>query len=262
MEKTNKEKIRLDVDNMPEWLSELCSPKYKKSIIAGINDDDCAIIQSGKEQIVLTTDFLNSNPIALELGIANLWDIGRILVASNLSDLYGSCAYPLGFLTSIMLSKEDATEEDFKLLMTGVKFELDRHHIPLIGGDTKLGSVNNYCGIALGKRKAGTKLILKNGAKVNDSIWVSGKLGSVAAATTGLKDHEMTAKWVKWAKKKIINPKLPVKKSLLLAKSKLGNGGTDISDGLGADLWSICRASGTGAIIYVDKIPISKILSN
>jgi len=45
-----------------------------------------------------------------------------------------------------------------------------------------------------------------------------------------------------------------------LAKSlsKIGiNAMTDVSDGIGTEIKNICAASGVGAIIYADKIPIS-----
>ena len=248
----------IDVDEMPKWLSSLIGKKFHSNIIAGINEDDCAIIKVGKEEIVITTDYLNSNPIALELGIATYWDLGRILVAANISDLCGSCAYPKAFLASIMLDKQNIKESDYKDLMSGVKYELDKCKIPLIGGDSKLGKANSFCGIAIGSKKKNTKLLLKNGAKAGDSIWVSGKLGGTASATFGLQENNMPEDWNEWAKDKIINPSLPLKKSKKLARLKVGNGGTDISDGLGADLWNLCQASKVGALVEVDEIPLSK----
>jgi thiamine-monophosphate kinase len=259
MAKTHKIDRRFDPDEMPFWLFDNFHTGYlKNKVIAGINEDDCAILKIGKEELVVTVDYLNANPITLEMKLGSFWDLGRLLVASNLSDLCGTGALPIAFLASIMLEKAKSTEKDFKQLMSGVKFELDKYHIPLVGGDTKLGNANSLCGIAIGVKEKGTKLFLKNAAKVGHSIWVSGNLGGVSAAIDGLKLNKMGTKWNSWAKKKIISPILPYKKSRYLAKRKIVFGGTDISDGLGADLWSLCLASNIGAIVYADRIPYDK----
>lgn len=245
-----------DADEMPKWLSSLIPAGKYNHVLAGINDDDCAVIKIGEEELVITTDYLNARPITLELGIGDFWDLGRILVASNLSDLCSTGAIPVGFLTSIMLDREVASEEKFKAFMNGVKYELEKHNIPLVGGDTKLGGSDSFCGTAFGVKDKKSKLMLKNAAQIGDSIWVSGNLGGVAAAIEGLKsDMCFDENWVTWAKNKIINPKIPIEKSRLISNSGLGNGGTDISDGLGANLWDLCEASGVGARVDVVNIP-------
>jgi len=208
--------------------------------------------------LVLSTDYLNSNPIAIEFKIGTYKDLGRLLVAANLSDLCGTGAKPIGFLASIMLDKKTSKKADFIELMRGIKKELSIHSIPLIGGDTKLGNSNSFCGVALGMREVNTKLFFKNGAKPDDIIWVSGKIGSVAAAIDGLRDNLMSKEWEKWAIRKITSPIIPLEMSRQLSKTKKINAGTDLSDGLGADLFSLCKASNVGAVINALDIPISK----
>lgn len=248
---------RFDPDEMPKWLSQFFKTQNNSNLIAGINEDDCAILKLGNEELVITTDYLNANTIATEMGLSTFEDLGRLLVAVNISDICGTGAKPIGFLAALMFKKEEANEKEFYLFMNGIKKELSKYRIPLIGGDTKLGNANSFCGTAIGKKEKGTKLFLKNAAKVGDSIWVSSKIGSVSAALAGLKEGGMDESWEKWAKDCIIKPRLPVNLSNALAKSKMANGGTDISDGLGADLWSMCEASGVGAIVWPDRIPIS-----
>lgn len=243
-------------DKMPSLLAAFWGLKNYQNVIAGINDDDCAVIRIGSESLVVSTDYLNANPIALEFGIATYKDLGKLLVAANLSDLCGTGAKPIAFLASIMFNKNKASKKDFLQLMLGIKTELLKYKIPLVGGDTKLGNANSFCGIAIGVKEKGSKLFLKSGAKPGDGIWVSGYIGSVAAAIDILQEKKITSPAKKWAISKIINPRVPLEKSRIAAKTKRINSGTDLSDGLGVDLSSLCNTSQVGAIIEVNYIPI------
>ena len=244
----------LDPDEMPAWLASFFGPaKIPTTIVAGINQDDCAIVDLKQRIVLLTLDFLNANPIALELGIGNLRDIGRLLVASNLSDLYGSGGRPFALLLGITLP-HGSTKAEFNMLMKGVKFEASRHHVAVIGGDTKLGASRALVGVAIGAVRSRKHLFLKNGAKPGDVVWASGHLGSAAAAW-GFRRKDLGPRWKSWAKKILLEPTLPAELSRKVSLGCLGRGGTDVSDGLGADLSTMCEASKVGVIIDENKIP-------
>mgnify|MGYP000920182156 CR=1 FL=1 len=249
-------KKNLDPDEMPKWLSSLWETNINDLVKAGINDDDCAILKLSDDlDLVITTDFLNSSPIGIELGISEPFNIGRLIVGSNISDLCGTGAEPIAFLLGLMLKKGSSVDK-YKEIVLGVKHELDNLNIPLVGGDSKLGKENSFYGIALGISSAQRKLYTKNGAKPGDIIWVSGACGSVGAAVYGLSNKLMNIEWDNWAKSRINEPVLPIVKSKFVAEAKIGNGGTDVSDGLGSDLKSISDASNVGIVINCDSIPI------
>jgi thiamine-monophosphate kinase len=257
MGETFEKDLEFDPDEMPPWLSKLTGKKLNPEIIAGINDDDCAVLRISQREIVITTDYLNAKPIALELGFGSYWDLGRILVGANISDLCGTGALPIAFMASIMVEQGPDAATKFKSIMEGIHFQLQKYKIPLIGGDSKLGR-DAFCGIAIGVKEKGTKLFLKNAASPGDSIWVSGNIGNVSAAIEGLKKGNMSESWNRWARKSIIEPNVPLKKSRTIASLKIVNGGTDISDGLAANLWNLCKSSNVGAIVDVDAIPTAK----
>lgn len=230
-----------------------------KNILCGINEDDCSIISLGDKIIGITTDYLNSKPICLEFNIATYFDFGRLTVASNLSDLLGSGLKPHSFMLGLMLKRSIAKEE-FLSFIEGLKFELDKYGIPLIGGDTKLGQENAFIGIAIGEVNNIKQLFLKNRAKVGDKIFVSGKLGSVASAVAFLKSEfknlEEYKDLKKWSNAQLIDPILPYELSRSLSELELSLGGTDISDGLSSDLYDLCNTSKVGAILYSNLIPL------
>lgn len=245
----------LDPDEMPGWIARLWPRgRRPRSVLAGVNDDDCAMLKWKGQYLVATTDFLNANPIALELGIGGMWDLGRLVVASNLSDLCGSGALPVALLIGVTLP-HGATQADFKALMRGVKLEAGRHGVPVVGGDSKLGKSRALYAVAIGSAQSRKQLFLKNGAKPGDVIWVSGNLGSVAAAVWGYGRADLRGQWKAWARKALLVPRLPLERSRKISAVGLGRGGTDISDGFGADLFEMCKASGVGALVDVECIP-------
>ena len=248
----------LNPDDMPAWLAK----QWPQSslfplIIAGVNDDDCSVIRWSDDYVVITTDYVNAWPIAIELGIGSIRTLGRLAVAANLSDLIGSGARPRGLLIAVTMKRGSNTEE-FKELMRGVKLEAKRWNVPIIGGDTKLGESTAILGVGIGSVESKNDLFLKTGGEVGDLVWVSGYIGSNNAAVLGWDQNNMSQNWRKWAIRVITVPQLPLKMSQKVSQLGFGHGGTDISDGLGIDLKNLCLASKVGVVIKADKLPISK----
>lgn len=248
----------LDPDSMPKWLANLWPiGEISNGIIAGINDDDCAVLRLKNSLLVITTDYINSCPISIELGIGNLRTLGRLVVASNLADLCSSGARPEALLAGITMPRGSTTEE-FKQLMKGVKYESHKWDVPVIGGDTKLGGSLAVLGVGVGSAPSRKNLFLKNQAKAGDLLWVSGNLGSCSAAVLGLKDMDLSSSLRKWAINSLVVPDIPIRMSSKLSDSGLGHGGIDVSDGLGEDLSRLSEASGTGVILDVNRIPVDR----
>ena len=154
--------------------------------------------------------------------------------------------------------KRGTPERHFKEIMRGVRVEADRWDVSVVGGDTKLGDSTAILGVAVGTAESESQLFLKSGARPGDMVWVSGPIGSCNAAVVGFKRGDLSPEWQEWAKEAIISPQLPLLQSGRLARSQLGNGGTDISDGLGSDIHSLCAASEVGAVIDAHRIPVDE----
>ena len=242
---------------MPPLLKKLFATlRPSEGIIAGVDDDDCAVMRSPGKLLIVTTDYLNARPIARELGIGTYETLGRLVVAANLSDLCGTGARPEALLIAVTMNR-NATQRDFRRLMTGVNIEPKRWGVPVLGGDTKLGETDAILGIAIGGASSKRNLFLKNCARPGDLLWVSGSIGSCCAAVFGLSKGYGSTQWRGWAARRITIPDLPLTKSQMLSKAKLGHGGIDISDGFSADLRRMCTASGVGAIVYAKNLPLS-----
>ena len=240
---------------MPSWLKAIPQSRSER-VVAGIDEDDCAVLRLGQALLIVTADYLNARPIALELGLGGLEDLGRLNVLANLSDLCGTGAEPQAFMSAITMPRE-ASQEDFEQVMNGIVSECRKWGIPLVGGDTKLGASMALLGIAIGSAKSEENLTLKRNAKVGDLIWLSGAVGGCNAAVLSLVEDIGVWGNREWAADAILRPNLPLGYSREVSEGRLGHGGIDISDGLGNDLYRLARASGVGLRIHADNIPVS-----
>lgn len=226
-----------------------------KRVLAGVNDDDCAVLHWPADCVIATTDFVNASPVSLELGIGDLSVVGRLAVASNIADLAGTGAVPRCILLNVMLPR-DSTLEDLLLIARGARLEAERWDVPIVGGDTKLGRHTAVAATAIGDSDCKEWLRLKFQAQPGDEIWISGELGSCCAAVAGWRDFRHIDPWRTWASQVLTVPSLPLEKSAELNKLKASRAGTDVSDGLGMDLRQMCASSGVGARVFPDMIPV------
>jgi len=246
----------LDPDAVVSWLTSSFNGNGRKWLLAGVGEDDCGVIRIGDTFVVLSVDFLNATPIAEQLGVGRERVLGRLAVAATLSDLLGSGAVPRALLIAVTVP-HGYPESLFKEVMRGAKRESDRWNVPVIGGDTKLGRGRSILTCGVGSVDSPDELFLANQARAGDLIFVSGRLGTCAAATSlGSRKRPIP----RWAVSAITLPDLPMSRSRALAKLRIAHGGIDISDGLAADLRRMCVTSGVGAILEVEKIPTDPLI--
>ena len=205
--------------------------------------DDAALLDG----LVITQDslaegihFLGTDPPS---------SVGWKLVAVNLSDLAAKGAEPVGALLSLSLSDSDWDQA----LLDGIEAACDSYSLPLIGGDTIAtadGSPRIYSFTAIGR--ASEKTPSRSGGSAGDSLWVAGTLGDSAAGLAQLEaDSKATGPLVDIYRRPI--PLLEMGRSLAPHATAM----MDVSDGLLLDLSRLCEASGCGAEIDLDSLPLS-----
>ena len=210
--------------------------------------EDASLIEVGNEYLVISTDMINERlHIPKEM---TAYQVGKYVVNVNLSDIASMGARPIAFLASFGL-RRDLDIRFVQELARGIKEACDEYGIYFLGGDTKETLEINISGIAIGFVEK-DKVLLRSGARINDYICVTGRLGDAAMGYYCLINNIKIDKFIK----KALEPKARVKEGLIL--KEFANACIDISDGLAFSLSEIARRSNVGFIIYEDKIPFDK----
>lgn len=225
--------------------------------VMGIGDD-CAVMPSGGEELLFSTDLLMEGVHFLR-SESSPEDVGWKAAAVNLSDIAAMGGTPTATFLSIALPK-DTQGEWAERFIKGYSEISMLYDVPLLGGDTtsSLRDIAINVGI-MGKCPAG-KYLMRSGAKVGETIYVTGPLGDSAGGLQAiLKGIDRTVPVQTLIERhKRPTPRIREGKSLMQS-GKVG-AMMDISDGIASDLRHIMEASGVGAVVSLDRLPLSEEL--
>lgn len=223
--------------------------------ILGVGDDCALLAVAPGHQLACSTDLLiegrhffsDVDPAAL----------GHKALAVNVSDLAAMGAQPLGCLLSLSLP---AVDHDWLAAFAGGFHALaERAQCPLIGGDTTRSPAGIVINVTVMGQVRPETALLRSGAKADDDIWITGTLGAADVAL------------------RLLNNSLPGDPALLAATrpalerplppwhfgrslAGVAHSALDISDGLVQDLSHILKASGCGAELDYDALPVDPAL--
>lgn len=217
--------------------------------------DDCALLSVAEKQwVAVSSDTLVSGIHFLpDIDPA---DLGYKSLSVNLSDLAAMGADPAWVSLALTLP---ALDEPWLQAFSDALFEqLDDYGMQLIGGDTTRGPLCMTYTVQ-GLVPAGQAL-QRNGARVGDGIYVTGTLGDSAAGLALLQQRLTVTDEAdrRYLCARHLRPQPRVLQGLALRG--LASAAIDISDGLLADLGHLLKASGCGANLYLDTLPLSAAL--
>lgn len=219
------------------------------SIILGIGDDAAILAVNPCEELLVSTDThvehihfpASSDPEKFSYRA----------FASSASDIVAMGGHARW--ASLALTIPNADETWLQKFASGTARALRESGANLVGGDTTSGPLTVTWSII--GTIAPDSALRRDGAKVGDSIFVSGAIGGAAGALAyGLINndpqtdvHRQLAERYWYPRPRYeLGPKL-----VGIVSSCI-----DISDGLLADLGHIARASGCGAEVELEKLPI------
>lgn len=208
--------------------------KSPPDIIKGIGDD-CAVLPFNRRKfLLLTCDMLIEDVDFTRKDKPNL--VGRKSLGCCLSDIAACGGFPRYAQISLGLSPEMSVSR-VRALYRGIISHAREFKVEIVGGDISRSDKLIIDVSLIGMVERGN-LVLRQGAKKGDIIFVSGKLGGSI-----YRKHLRFTPRIKEARHLVKNYKI--------------NSMIDISDGLIQDLSHILKQSNQGAVLFKELIPLS-----
>ena len=221
--------------------------------VLGVGDDAALVRVSSGMELAVSTDMLVSGTHFF--ADADPFMLGHKALAVNISDMAAMGAKPRWATLALSLPAED--DRWLERFSAGFFALADEYQVELIGGDTTHGPLNLSVTI-MGEVPQG-KALRRDGAKVGDEIWVSGKLGDAALALAHMQGRLVLDETGFMATSAALHRPVP-RVALGIALRGIASSAIDVSDGLLADLGHILERSGVAAEIHFNALPVSPTL--
>jgi len=227
---------------------------YDSSVVLGIGDDAAAFKVSGDRFVLITCDMLIEGRHFV-LDKIKPGDLGYKALAVNLSDIAAVGGIPRHAVISA--GWPDYVDVDYaEQVYAGVREIAGSFGVNILGGDTVRAPQLVLDITVIGESKSPP--VTRSGARPGDVIAVTGRVGASAAGLEllltdfcsplpeAVRDRLIVAH---------VRPVPRVREAATLAEAG-ASAMIDISDGLASEVNHICNNSGTGALIYADRLPV------
>ena len=219
--------------------------------------DDTAAWQTPEATELSTTDTVVEG-VHFTRETTPWFDLGWKLMTANVSDIAAMGGLPLYALVTLGLPP-DTQVEDIRALYEGMLDMARKYEVAIVGGDMVRSPVA-FITLSLNGAHSG-KPMLRSTAQPGYQIGVSGYLGSSAGGLRilldGLEVDREAAAFLQQAHRR---PEPHVEQGIML--SEIGvDVAMDVSDGLLDDLAKLCAASGVGADVRSDAVPMHPLLA-
>ena len=225
----------------------------REDIVLGIGDDAALLRVPGNCELVLTTDALIEGVHFLPGAPARA--LGHRALAVNLSDIAAMGASPSWALLSLNLPMAD--EAWLREFAAGFGALARSHDVALVGGNLSRGALSITVELA-GLVPTGQAL-RRAGARAGDELYLSGSVGDAACGLELLRGEvTVPAAEAAYLQRRFEYPTPRV--ALGQALRGIASACIDISDGVYIDASRLLAASGCGAKLEIERLPVSEPL--
>lgn len=207
---------------------------------------------------VVTTDTVVEG-IHFDPAFVSAADAGHRTLAANLSDLAAMGAAPRAAVLSLVLPAA-TTVADLDAVVEGLLALAARHRTALVGGNVTRTGGPLVLGLTAFGAVRRRRVLTRGGGRPGDELWVTGAVGAAAAGLAALRrgasaraadDPDLDD-----CIRRYRRPEPRVRIGTLLGRNRVARAAIDLSDGLADGLRQLARASGAGAVVDADAIPV------
>jgi thiamine-monophosphate kinase len=208
-----------------------------KAVVSGPGDD-CAVVKTRDRRnfLVLKTDCVVAG--VHFLASANALDVGWKAMMRPLSDFASTSAVPQ-FALITLIAPEQTKVEWVDELYRGLRRAAKRFKVSIVGGETSGIPGPVAISVSVVGFVERDRCVSRRGGKVGDDLFVTGRLGDAL-------------------KRKHLQFVPRIAESRWLTKNFSIHAMMDLSDGLGADLPRLARASRVGFAIAMENLPLAR----
>lgn len=238
-------------------LARHLSPEGGRLLVA--SGDDAAVVDLEGRAAVLATDALVEGR-HWHRRLSRPEDVGWKAIAVNCSDLAAMGADPVAAVIALQ-SPAGMAESETEDLYRGMAEAARRYGLDLAGGDTVAAEALSVSVAILGAVEP-SALVRRSGARPGDALICVGALGEAAAGLAEALGGDDAGDPDPGRADPRLLDRHRRPRALLAAGRALAGAGAgamiDVSDGLGADLGHICRASGVSARVLAGDLPLGE----
>jgi thiamine-monophosphate kinase len=208
-----------------------------KAVVNGPGDD-CAVLENpGRGNfLVLKTDCVVEGVHFLPT--ANALDVGWKAMMRPLSDFAATSALPQ-FALITLIAPEQTKIEWVERLYRGLRRAAKRFKVSIVGGEMSSTPGPVVISVSVAGFVEKDRCVSRGGGKVGDDLFVTGRLGGA-----------MKQKHLKFVPR--------IAESRWLTENFSIHAMMDLSDGLGADLPRLARASRVGFTVEAENLPLAR----
>lgn len=228
--------------------------------------DDAAVIEPERNRLeVLTTDVVIEG-VHFDRTFCDPASIGHKALAVNLSDLAAMGAAPRAALLSLGLPAS-LPFADLEIMLRALVDLATRHKLTLIGGNVARSPGPLFLDVTVTGTVKRRRVLTRSGGRVGDALYVTGSLGAAAAGLAWLRRgtadddeagraNDCASDAVKEAVERFLRPQPRMRFGLIAGRTRAATACMDLSDGLADAVRQLARASGTGAVIEAEALPV------
>ena len=233
--------------------------RRSERVTTGIGDDTASFLPRAGYELLVTCDSMVEGRHYLP-AFTTSFDIGRRAMALNISDIGAMGGYALYALVSLGLPA-DTLVSDVEELYRGFLYEMNPFGASVIGGNLTGSGNGMFIDITLVGEVEQGKAVHRSGARAGDAVLLTGFPGRAAAGLqlllrgpydAGLADNPLVRAYT--------TPSHRARVGQLVAQAGYVTAMTDTSDGFPGDLGHVCEASGVGAEVVKEDIPVDEAL--